>query len=473
MGRAATGCGPVARRGYGDGAIYQRCDASTCPPLVDGPPHPTTGKPTRVRPEHRCEGRWVGTLEAGWTAEGRRRRIPVTAKTRGDVVRKLRDRRKELEAFGDSGWDRRTTVKQWVETYLELRSRPPKPLAPKGWKAAAQPLRRWVIPTIGHRAVVDLTPADIRKVDDAQYAATSIRGGRLSSSTVANTRRQLITCLNHAKAEGAAVRDNVFLVAKPGMGRSDRVPMSLDDTLRCLAVAECLPHGLRWALTLLYGTRQGETLGLVVNDPLDGHPCVDFDAGVIRLEWQLQKLDHVDPRRKHLGFKVPYGFDAVHLERRYHLTRPKTAAGFRELPLIGPIAEALRAWLEVRPDNPWGLVFPTAAGRPVDEVADREEWCAIQYTASVEAAAPGAYAAPLDRPAVFHPSGERFYYVHECRNLAATELDEVGASDLVVTSLLGHTSITTSRRYQRASLDAKREAIEAVAKRLGIGSGQL
>lgn len=456
------------RREHGEGSIYQRCDHPTCPPLIDGPPA-AGGKPTRVRPDHTCRGRWVGTVESGWTREGKRRRIVVTAKTRAEVGRKLRDKKAEIDKYGDTGWDARTTVKQWVETYLELRTQPPKPLSPNGYKAAAQPLHRWVVPTIGHRRVADLTPADIRKVDQAQYSATSIRGGKLSTSTVANTRRQLITCLNHAKAEGAAVKENVFLVAKPGMGKSDRVPIDLAGTLRCLAVAQTLPHGLRWALTLLYGARQGEMLGLVEKDPLTGEPCIDFDAGLIRLAWQLQTIDYINPRRKTLGFKIPPDYDAVHLSGRYHLVRPKSDAGARELPMIEPIEQAMRDWLDnARPANPWGLAFPTANGLPCSESQDRAEWYAIQYTASVDDEPVGAYAGPRDLPPVFHPSGERYYYIHECRNLAASELDVAGASDLVVTSLLGHTSITTSRRYQRADLDAKREAIEAVAKRLGI-----
>lgn len=456
------------RRNYGEGSIYQRCDAPSCPPLENGPPHPGTGKPTRVRPDHRCQGRWVATVEGGWTREGTRRRVTVTAATRAEVVRRIARKRRVLDDYGDTGWNPRITVKQWVEIYLERRTLPPKPLAPKGWKAAAQPLRRWVVPTIGHRRVVDLTPGDIRKVAKAQYDARSSRGGDLSTSTVDATQRALMTCLRYAKADGAAIPDNVFLVERPGMGKSDRRALTLEETLRCLAVAELLPHGLRWAFALLYGARQGEVLGLVDRDPIDGHPCIDFDARTIRLEWQLQQLDYVDRRRKALGFKVPRGYEVVHLRGRYHLTRPKSGAGFRELPMIEPVELALRDWMANRPANPWGLVFPTAAGLPANDRDDREEWYAIQYTASVAPAPATSYAAPLDVAPVLHPSGERFYFVHECRNFAATELDEVGASDLITTSLLGHTQIATSRRYQRANLEPKRDAVTAIGQRLGL-----
>lgn len=456
------------RRAYGEGAIYQRCDHPDCPPLTEGPPHPATGKPTRVRPDHKCHGRWVATIEAGWTREGVRRRLAVTGKTRADVVRRVNRKRRELDEYGDTGWNPRVTVKQWIEIYLERRTLPPKPLSPKGWKAAAQPLRRWVVPTIGHRRVVDLTPGDIRKVARAQYDATSLRGGHLSDATVDATHRALMTCLRAARADGAAIVESVFLVEKPGMGSSDRMPLTLEETLRCLAVAEQLPHGLRWAFALLYGARQGELLGLTEHCPVGGHPLIDWNAGVIRLEWQLQQLDYLDRKDRRRGFKIPRGYEVVHITGRYHLTRPKTNAGYRELPLIEPAEIALRAWLERRPDNPWGLVFPAADGTPARAHHDREEWHAIQYTASVVDVPAGEYAPPLDLPPVMHPSGQRWYHVHECRNVAATELDEVGASDLVVTGLLGHTSKKTSERYQRARLAPKQEAIAAVSRRLGL-----
>lgn len=459
------------RRAHGEGSIHQRHDAPTCPPLVDGPPHPTTGNPTKVRPEHKCEGRWAATIEAGWTREGTRRRITLTARSRAEVARKINRKRRELDEYGDTGWNPRTTVKQWVEAYLELRTLPPKPLSPNGWKAAAGPLRRWVVPTIGHRRVIDLTPGDIRKVAKAQYDAVSVRGGQLSSSTVDNTHRNLMTCLRRARAEGAAITDNVFLVAKPGMGRSDRMPPTPVETLRMLEVASTLPHGLRWAFALLYGARQGELLGLVERDPLDGHACVDFDAGVIRLEWQLQELTYVDRSNKRKGFQIPRDFEAVHLTRRWHLTRPKTPAGFRELPIVDGIAEPLRLWLAERPANDWELVFPGADGLPARKAHDLEEWHAIQYTASVAAAEPTDYATPLDSPPVFHPSGQRYYHVHECRNFAATELGEVGASDAVAMGLIGHASAAMLRHYQHAQVEPKRQAVEAIAQRLGLQPG--
>jgi hypothetical protein len=50
------------RRQKGSGGLYQRHDHPTCPPLeVIG--YTDEGKPIEERAEHKCRGRWVGTVE--------------------------------------------------------------------------------------------------------------------------------------------------------------------------------------------------------------------------------------------------------------------------------------------------------------------------------------------------------------------------------------------------------------------------
>jgi len=416
--------------------------------------------------------RWIGAVDAGYTATGARKRVTVTGKgcvggckkkcphigaMRRKVDRKYQEVRRGEHVPSASA---RMTVKSWAAEYLELRKQPPKALSPNGWNAAASPIRKWIIPTIGHRRLAELTPADRRKVAQAQYDAG------LKTSTADATDRALMTMLRRAQAEGHKIPDAVLATEGPGPGVSDRRDVPLEHALACLAVTSQMPHGIRWALTLLYGTRQGEMLGLVERDPIDGSPCIDFETKTIHLAWQLQDLQRVDRKRPELGYRIPRDYEAVQLRGMYHLTRPKSKKGYRVLPMIPPVEDALRAWLEVRPENPWGLVFPTAKGRPCNDKVDREEWWAIQYTASVAAVEAGEYAAPRE-PLVFHPGG-RYWHIHECRNLAATELDRAGASDNVITSLLGHASIVTSRGYMTAHLDSKRQVIEQVAERLGL-----
>lgn len=420
----------MSRRDYGEGSVYQRCEARYgCPPLEE---YSTDDGPATRRPKHACRARWYATIEAGWTADLTRRRLTVSAKTKAGVLRKLREKRRQHDA-GELVRSDRITVKAWSETYLEERK---KDLSPNGWNAAASPIRKWIVPTIGHRRLAMLTPADVRALDQAQYDA-----GR-KTSTADATRRAMVTMLNWAVAEGYTVPQRVFKVPKPGPGNSDRTDLSVEETVAALQAASTLPHGVRWAIALLYGPRQNEVLGLT-------RDCLDFDAKVIRLEWQLQALPYVDRHNKALGFRVPRDHESQHLVDAWHLVRPKSRKGTRVLAMIPPIEDALRRWLEIRPDNPWDLVFPTLGGRPCNDKVDREEWWGIQGAAGVG-----------------HPGG-RYYHVHECRNFAATQLDETGAQENVITSMLGHASIITSRSYMRAHLEPKRRATAAVGDLLG------
>ena len=393
----------MATRKYGEGSVYQRA----------------------------TDGRWIGTLEAGWTAKGTRRRITVSAATEAAAKRKLRDKRLQVEREGLPAAGGRVTVKAWCETWLEMKVRT---LRPKAYNAAASPVRKWIVPTIGHRRLDMLTPADVRSVERAQRQA-----GR-KGTTAAATQRTLMNLLRDAIREGYSVPPRVLMTPAPKTVDSDRTAPTLVEAVAMLAVASELPHGMRWEFALFHGARQGECLGLTWE-------YVDLDAGMARLSWQLQPLPYLDRSNKALGFRVPDDFEARHLIDSWHLTRPKSRKGERLAPLTAGEVRALRAWREVQPPNPWGLVWPTAAGRPANDKADRAEWWALQGTACVG-----------------HPGG-RYYHVHETRNYAATELEEIGASELVSTALLGHTSIKTTRGYQAEREAMLRSAVEAVAAR--------
>lgn len=392
------------RRDYGSGAVYQRKD-----------------------------GRWVGTFEAGFTASGARRRTPVYGRSEAEVKRKLRDRLAAHKAGQETA--HRVTVKAWADEYLAIRVRE---LSPKGYNAAANPIKNWVIPTIGHKRLEQLTPRDIRAVQDAQ---------RKAGRQPADTHRVLMTMLRSAMREGHPVPPRVLLVETPKSEKSDRTAMSVDQGLACLKAAAELPHGSRWLFTLLYGQRMGECLGLTWD-------AIDFDAGGFGeaiIEWQLQPLPYNVPRDRSSGFRVPDGYEARHLVDSYHLVRPKSSSGYRVAPLLPVVRDGLLRWRQNAPVNPWGLVWPEANGRPMNDKHDRAEWHRIQTDAGVA-----------------HASG-RPYHVHECRNFAATMLLEAGVDEHVVTALLGHSSVITSRKYMTVRREPLLDAMRKVGERLQLG----
>lgn len=411
------------RREYGDGSIYQRAS----------------------------DGRWVSTIEAGSTAGGKRRRITVSAKTRAEVVKKLRDKKRAIELGGTPTQGARTTVKQWATAWLEIKKRT---ISPRGYNAAASPVRRWIIPTIGHKRLDTLTPADLRAVADAQRAA-----GR-KEATAAATHRTLLNLLRAAIVEGHQVPHRVLLVPAPKASASDRMDLSVEQSVACLRVAADLPHGTRWAMALLYGPRQGEVLGLT-------QEYVDFDAHEIRLEWQLDNLPYNVARDRSSGFRVPDGYEARHLVDSWHLVRPKSKKGVRVLPMTPGFEAAMRTWLDLRPANPWGLVFPAANGRPANDKSDMAEWHAIQGAASLASYDERPGLGPVQ---VGHPAG-RYFHIHECRNVTATQLGEAGVDPVVVQSLLGHATAAMSGEYRRIHRAPKLAAIEAVESVLRFSPG--
>lgn len=394
------------RRAYGSGSVWQRSD-----------------------------GRWYGVIEAGYTAKGGRRRITVSAKTEAAAKQRLKEKQRQIAAEGVTEASSRTTVKAWSETWLEITRRT---LRPKPWATDRSAVRQWIVPTIGHKRLEQLTPADVRAVAQAQRAA-----GR-SSSTERRTHTTLTAMLRAAILEGHQVPRRVLDVKAPAVAANDRTDMTIPEALAMLQVASHLPHGSRWAIAFLLGMRQGEVLGLTWDH-------VDLEGGILTVAWELQSVPYIDRADPSKGFRLPDGLPSRHLVDSYHLLPPKSKKGFRLVPLVPAMREALGDWRDVAPANPWGLVFPTADGRPANEKHDREEWQALQGAAGVG-----------------HPAG-RYYHPHEARHTTATQMLELGIDPHQVTAIMGHSSILTTRGYQHPSQVPALAAMEAIASGFELG----
>lgn len=403
-----------AKRGYGEGSVYPRAS----------------------------DGLWIGTIEAGWTASGKRRRITISGKTEGEAKRKLTRRLAELRDEGTGGFaNPRTTVKRWAADWLELRERT---VRPNTFTADRSAVSQWIVPTIGHRRLVDLTPADVRLLTDAQ------RRSGLGDSTRRRTHSTLMQMLKSARAEGHNVPLRVLEVDAPPPGVSDRTDLSVPKAVAILGHAAELPHGSRWVAALLQGMRQAECLGLTWEQ-------VDLERRVLILSWQLQPLPYRVKGDRSSGSRVPDGYESRQVKGRLHLVRPKSKAGFRVIPLVPLMASALETWREVAPANPHGLVWTNADGSPIDQKADDAEWYALQAKAGVH------HPTRLDDDGKPAP-----YTVHEARHTTATLLLEAGIDPAIIIAILGHSTIVTSRGYMHASTSATADALQAVAARLEL-----
>lgn len=380
----------------------------------------------------RKDGRWVGTIEAGWTSNNTRRRVTVTGKTEAEAKRRLRDRKAEIaKTVGQvtSGKILRMTVKAWAEEWQTIRVRR---VRPKTYDADSAALSHWIIPTIGAKRLVDLAPRDVRAVEARERAA-----GHAPASLL-RTQRTLIKMLRDALEEGYAVPAALFNIKAPGRAENDREALEPAQALAVMAHATDLPHGSRYFVAFYQGLRQGEALGLTWD-------AIDFEANTITVEWQLQPLPYADKADRSKGFRIPDGYTARHLTGRFHLVRPKTKKGYRVIPMVGEIRQALFELRQVAEPSVGNLVWTRPNGWPIDKADDAEEFRALQAAAGVQ-----------------HPSG-RPYVGHEMRNTTATLLLEAGVDPVVITAILGHSSWATSVGYMKARDTRLRAAMEQVA----------
>lgn len=380
----------------------------------------------------RKDGRWVGTIEAGWTEQGKRKRTSVTGKTKGEVERKLRNKNAEIakaEGQVSSGAMLRKTVKAWSDEWLTIRETA---VRPKTYDIDRAAVRKWIVPAIGAKRLIDLAPRDVRATHARQRAAG------LALDTIGRNHRALLKMLRDARQEGYVVPENVTAAPGPGKGENDRQAMETVEAVAVMHHAADLPHGARYFVAFYQGLRQGEALGLTWD-------AIDFATNTIAVEWQLQALPYLDKADRAKGFRIPHGYVARHLKGRFHLVRPKTSKGFRVIPMVPEIRQLLSELHSARTETVGNLVWTRPNGWPIDKADDATEFRSLQDAAGVK-----------------HPAG-RFYVGHEMRNTTAQLLLEAGVDPVVITAILGHSNWATSVGYMKARAGSLRGAMEQVA----------
>lgn len=380
--------------------------------------------------------RWVASYEAGFTATGARRRRRVTGRTKTIAQQKLVKAVRAAEAAEAPTTGSRPTVKRWADQWLDTTSHD---LRPGTWNANRSLINNWIVPTIGHRRLADLTPGHVREV------RTAILRAGLATSTAARAHAVLMWLLKDAVLEGHVVPKGAMLVVGPGVGENDRGDIPLPDALAILAAAATRPDSSRWVAAFLIGSRPAETLGLTWDR------C-DFERGTIDISWQLKPLPYNVPRDRTSGFRVPDDHEARHLHDAMHLVRPKTDKGKRAASMEG-MAPLLLAWRTIAPESPHGLVWPRPDGRGRDDHDDRQQWRDLQDEAQV---------------ACIDGTQGRRYDLYEARHTAATLRRALGADDETIMATLGHASILSSKAYLHSDNTRKREAQALVAEALGL-----
>lgn len=384
-----------------------------------------------------ASGQWRADGEAGLTASGKRRRISATGKTKAEAERRLRHKRKQhggdlKRARRQSGTTDRKTIEGWATEWLSMRVEQVRPNTYSSDRAA---INHYIVPSIGRVRLLDVMPTDVRAVNKA------VRDAGHDEKTVLRVQRVMVKMLRDALEDGYGVPSLVFNIKvrkelrKPKVARS---ALELPQAMVILAHAAELPHASRWLVAFFEGMRQGECLGLTED-------ALDFRRGLISLEWQMQRLPYIDRADKARGFRIPHGYETRHIEGNFHLVRPKTDRGWRVIPMVEEVQQALELWLPQRPANDHGLLWTRPDGRPIPKEQDGAEFRALQLAGGVQ-----------------HPSGRPFV-THEIRNSTATVLAELGVEPTIITAILGHSSYATSQGYITARVGPMREALRGVA----------
>lgn len=294
----------MARRGRGEGTIYQRSD-----------------------------GRWEGQVDLGYV-NGRRVRKSVYGRTRREVQEKIR-RLLEERARGLPVVDERTTLGAFLEQWLEsvtLRVRP------KTARFYRQIVSTYLIPELGRQRLAQLQPQHV------EAALAQLRRRDLAPRTVAHCRAVLRTALNDAVRWGILPRNPAALASVPKVERPELSVWDMDEIRAFLETAR--EHRLYplFVLTLALGLRQGEVLGLSWED-------VDLERRIVTVRAQLQFVDgrweRVPPKSRQRVLPLSAACVEALERQRAQQREEERQAG------------------ELWRGNPWRLVFTSEVGTPL------------------------------------------------------------------------------------------------------------
>jgi integrase len=384
----------------------------------------------------RADGLWVGSV-SGYAADGRRKRSTVTSRDRATAQRKLTALVAQVNDQGGLP-ARGLTVEQWLTTWLDTIAA--KRVRPRTLATYRGYARTHLIPALGRHRLDRLQPQHVRAMTDGMVKAGA------SSTTALQAHAILTKALTDAVREGHITRNVAQLVDRPRKEASDRGALSPEQAVTLLRSVDKTAMGARWAAALFLGARQGEVLGLEWDR-------VNLLAGTVDLSWQLQRLPWRHGCTGKCGKRPAYcpkreldvarGFELRPITGALALTRPKSRAGQRLIPLPPPMLAAL-TWHRANTQGA-GLVWTRANGDPIDPKADNAEW-----HAALEAA--GLPSMPL----------------HSARHTTGTLLLRAGVATRVVSSILGHSSAAVTASYQHTDLTLQRDAMGRLGTMLAI-----
>lgn len=372
-------------RGKGEGSIYKQAD-----------------------------GLWAAAITLPPGPGGKQRRKVVRRKSKAEVVKMMRGYQQQLREHGDLATSS-VTVEAWMTHWLDdIASQQIRPKSLAGYRSV---VTQHIIPELGKVRLEKLTAQHVRQVHKRIMSTPKSRTLRgipahdlppdtpmLSSTYALNAHNALSAALKVAHREGRIPINVCTMVDRPRTRVTDQKALDVQQAIQLLAHLTLRADGALWATYLLTGARRGEILGLEAERVTDQ----------IDLSWQLQRIQNVS--------KVPADFEMRELGNGLYLTRPKSRAGWRIIPLVDPLKSILSLHMAGQRQ---GLVFLND-GRPWEPDAATSAWKALLIEADL----------PDD------------VVLHGSRHTTVDLLYEAGVPEAVIMEIVGHTTRSITRGYK-------------------------
>ncbi len=229
----------MARRGHGEGSIYQRKD-----------------------------GRWVASI----TLENRKRK-ELYGKTRKEVQEKLKVALRELQQ-GTLMTGPQQTVGEYLYEWLKMHKQVVRPRTYERYEAI---VRLHLVPSLGRLPLQKLTGQHLQRL----YTEKLESG--LSSTTVSAIHNMLHTALDNALKLGILTRNICETVSPPRRAHKEMKLLTPEQVRHLLEVAKGHPQEALFILALATGMRRGELLGLKWQD-------INLDRGVLQVRRALTRM---------------------------------------------------------------------------------------------------------------------------------------------------------------------------------------
>ncbi len=337
----------------------------------------------------------------------------------GDTLAEARrkvDEAKRLIAQNLPLPDDRQTVKQYLESWLEMKQRK---LKPTTWQRYKELVTLHILPTLGYVPLARLGRHQIGNLYAQKLNEVQSNGKKLSPTTVHHLHTVLHAALADALEDGlVAFNETNRVKDKPGMPHHEMTILSFDDQRRLLSAAEGDRFEALYVLALGTGMREGELLALKWSD-------IDWHEGVVHVGATLHYLHgqfvFAPPKTRRSKRSIKLWPEELEALKR-HLTRQK-----EERLRQGP------AW-----DESYNLVFCNGIGRP------------IEATNFIKR----SFRHLLEKAGLVDESGRPKIRFHDLRHTSVTVMRRRGLPIDLISMILGHANAAfTIDRYGHLTVE--------------------